>query len=302
MKTVVLVTYTDCENKWRSLEAAGHDVHVIQYDDKPHDRHSELMEQVQYIAPDFTVFIGAVERYHNRPVPKPDVLCKIREVAPLIHMCNDAADPPWWEWLQIYHDRECFDVQVNIDGARETPIASFIEGLTLLTPIDTRVFAPQPWHEREMLPCLVGGLCFGVRRQAITQLMNRGMLRFYQGPVGRSYDDMAAILCRSRFVFNCPLTGSGERTHVKGRVVECGFAGATLIEFGESPTQDWFSAEEYFVANTIDQVEELVKSNAGENQASLFHEKIKRDHHPRIFWRKVLSKAGIDEEREAEAV
>ena len=292
MRAVVLVTYTDCENKWRSLQAAGHDVHVIQYDNRGHDRHHELIGEIEREKPDFVVFIGAVEIYHGKPVPVSDVLCRIRKIAPFVHMCNDAGDPPWWPMLEEYHARECFDVQVNIDGALETPIANFAEGMTLLTPIDTRVFHPRPWAERKATACLVGGHGHGARGAAIDELRRRGVLEFYEGKAEtRPYAEMADIMCHHKYVFCHPMTGSGQRTHVKGRVVECGFAGAALIELGDSPTSSWFRGGEFFSAKDFDYVEQVVRADCGERTAERLNQAVNECHTPRVFWKKVLTKA-----------
>jgi hypothetical protein len=294
MKAVVFHTFSsDCENKWMSLQAAGHDVHLIQYDDRPHDRHGELVEEVRRVAPDFAVFIGACEQSHNRPVPNVDILRRIRDVTPFIHMCDDAADPPWWPQLQTYHDQACFTVQVSIDGGHDAPLSAFSEGMTLLTPVDTRVFSPRPWHEREIPFSFVGNIGGGDRSHVITRLCERGLLQFYQMSPSRSYADMAAIIGNSRFVFNHTLTGTGTRSHVKGRVVECGFAGAALIEYGPSLMGDWFRPDEYFAAQTIDEVEAIIRTQAGDDVAARFHDKVEREHHPRVFWDKVLTKACV---------
>lgn len=293
MKAVVLVTFIDCENKWRSLQAAGHEVHTIQYDNRPHDRHHEIVEETRRIAPDFTVFIGAVEFYHSHPVLREDTLCRLREIAPLIHMCNDAGDPPWWATLESFHAHKCFDVQVNIDGALDTPISRFEEGMTLLTPIDSRVFHPLPWEQRQAKACLCGGMGYGARGEAVGTLQQRGVLDWYDRG-NRPYEEMAEIMSRYQYVFCHPMTGSGERTHVKGRVIEAGFAGAALIELDDktaSPTGHWFSGDEYFSVRSIDEAEQVIRSGAGKDVAARFHERVVRDHHPGVFWNKVLEKA-----------
>jgi len=251
----------------------------------------ELVEEVRHIAPDFAVFIGACEQFYDRPVPNTDILCRIRALTPFIHMCDDAADLPWWPQLQMYHDQSCFTVQVNIDGSYETPIAGFDEGLTLLTPTDTRAFSPRPWQEREIQFCFVGS-GGGGRTEIMSQLRGRG-LQYYHVDPSRSYESMAALLCNSRFVFNHPLTGTGARSHVKGRVIEAGFAGAALIEFGSSPITSWFQSNEYFTATTADDVDKIVREASGEDVAARLHERVVREHHPRIFWDRVLKKAGV---------
>jgi hypothetical protein len=294
MKALALVTYTDCENKWRSLEAAGHEVTIERYDDRPHDRHDELVELTRRIAPDFAVFIGALEPYHTKPVPSPDVLRRVRDVAPLIHMCNDAADDPWWDKLIEYDRKACFDVQVSIDGSTHNPIASFAIGLLALTPTDHRPFAPRPWDEREIGCGFVGGLGHSRRADDIRTLQSMGALDFRPGPEGRSYDEFARIMCDIRVMPNFPDTGTGRFTHVKGRVVEAGLAGCCVIERRGAPTDHWFMpGMDYLEYDTMDDVRALLEDPRLEMIARRFHDRVLTEHHPRVFWRRVLEKAGV---------
>lgn len=287
---MTLTTWTDCENKWRSLQAADHEVHVVQYDDRPHDRHDELVEVAQLTKPDAIVFIGAVEQYHNKPVPRPDVLCRLREVAPTVHMCNDAADPPWWPMLEEYHKHECFDVQVSIDGNRDCPIAGWPEGMVLLTPLDVRAFeyAKTPWAARPTPLGACGGFGHGERGNFIAELGARGALQFTEARETRSYDEYAWLLGTYRSVFNHPMTGSGQCYHVKGRVLEAGFAGAVAFDRVGSPISDWFEPGVDFLQ--YETVDDIVKQTPTAEMAARFNERVVREHHPRVFWDKVFSR------------
>jgi len=295
MKCLVLVTWADCENKWRSLQAIGHEVHIRQYDMLPSDRHMELVDEARLLRPDFIVFIGSVPEFHPGPVLSHDVLRRFRDIAPSVHMCNDAADEPWWKWLQLYDRLECFSLQVNIDGAFDTPISTFKNrGLTLLTPVDHRVFRPRA--KRPILMSLVGGHGHSQRGQIVGELIVRKMLSFFEGPTGRSYKEMADILCGSKFVFNHSMTGSAQRHHVKGRVIEAGFAGAALIEYKNSPTASWFNPGfEYFYYEDANDIAGILAmpDTLVSKVAKNFHNKVIREHHPRVFWDKVLTKAGV---------
>lgn len=297
MKALVFVTHADCENKYRSLEAAGHEVVVEQYDNRPHHRHGELVRKTIDVAPDFAVFIGAVEEYHHRPVPSVETLQLIRAQVPFIHMCNDAADQPWWPMLELYDDKGCFDVQVAIDGST-SPINRFKNGMVALTPIDCRPYTPLYWENRKIRMSMIGGLGHGPRGQMVQGLISRGVLDWQKGSQEiRSYEQYAQILCASKIVFNHPMTGSGHYQHVKGRVIEAGFAGACLFERRGSPTSLWFLPGVDFIEydESVDSVVNLLNtpesilSAAAEN----LRKRVESAHHPRVFWNAVLAKAGL---------
>lgn len=297
MKVLALITYTDCENKYRSLQALGHEVLTEQYDDRPHERHGELVDLAKRVNPDFILYIGAPgEEHHHRPVPKADVLRAINKVAPMVHMCDDAADHPWWPLIQEYFDNDCFTVQVAIDGGGESPIARHPRGMCLLTPIDFRPFHPLPWEDRvaHRTAVLCGGFGHGERGHVMGQLMQRGVLEFHVGPSSHSYDEMAAVLCRHKIVFCHPMTGTGTRGHVKGRVIEAGFAGCVLLERAGSPTENWFiPGVHYLIYDNADTAEGIIR-NASDGflrqMGAYFHRAVIRDHHPAVFWKKVLDK------------
>lgn len=290
VNVLCLVTHTDCENKWRSIEAAGHSVRVEQYDNRAHDRHGELVDLAKGLAPDAIVFIGAVERYHGRPVIRSDVHRALRDVAPYIHMCNDAADPPWWPDLEEYNRLGCFDVQVSIDGSRATPLAEFDEGIVKLTPIDHRPFEPRPWAERNRGMILIGGRGINQRGGFVGEMCARGMT-FLPGPDGRSYEQFAAEMCDARVAFNFPESGSGQVSHVKGRVVEAGFAGCVLLERVGSPTADWFERGVDYLEYTDPDSARAAAEGADPEMARRFHDRVVREHHPAVFWKDVFGRA-----------
>lgn len=214
-------------------------------------------------------------------------------------MCNDAADPPWWPTLETYDKEDCFTVQVAIDGTYDCPISGFKNGLIALTPVDTRPFDRhiKPWRDREVKLGMIGGIGHTARREIVQRLQGAYILRFEEGPVGRTYDEMAEQLCNCKGVFNYGATGSGARLHVKGRVVEAGFAGAALFELKDSPTKDWFTpGVEYFEYEGAEHLIELLSSldDPTLERASLrLFRRMNAEHHPLVFWAKVLAKCGL---------
>lgn len=295
MKALALITYTDCENKWRSFACLGNEVRVEQYDNRPHDQHGQLVDLAKQVSPDIIIYVGAIEQYHGRPCPQPDILRAINHVAPMVHICDDAADKPWWPVLEQYDREKCFSVQVAIDGVFETPIRTFENGMTLLTPIDFRPFKPKPWRERSIKAGMVGGLGYGPRQQYTEYLQKKGVLDFRQGPVGRSYDEMAEVMCDTKITYNYGMKGSCEGFHVKGRVIEAGFSGCCLLETKDSPTAKWFiPGLDYLEYENPDHAAQVITNTIDEKlqwMANRLHSKVVKEHHPAVFWKRVLEKA-----------
>lgn len=296
MRVLFFVTHTpNCEPFWRSLEAIGHEVKVQQYDDRPHDRHPEFVDLALAVCPDFMVVIGAYEPSHGRPVIRPCIFRDLKSVAPLIFLCGDAADDPWWPVLNQYAVEDCFSAMVAIDGA-SSPIDRFPHGLTLLTPLDPRPFARSySWVERPIRLGMIGGT--GHRANLIRDLQKRGLLDYCPGPIGRSYEAYAEMMCNTRITLNLAQTGTGRFLHVKGRVCESGFAGSVVLETKGSPLRNWFTPGVDYLE--YEGVEDLISTLTRHDDAQLsrmairFHQKMATEHHPTVFWDKVLRKAGV---------
>jgi hypothetical protein len=295
VRVIFFITHTpNCEPLWRSLESLGHDVRAVQYDDRPHDRHGEFVDVVRDFQPDFVVFLGAYEPSHGRPVLREETLLRVREISPLIFLCGDAADDPWWPVLESYRRCGCFSAMIAIDGSSVTPISGFAEGLILLTPIDPRVFHPQSWDQRAIRLGMIGGS--GHRGAMIARLRERGLIDYRPGPGGRLYEDFAALMCRTRVTLNLAQTGTGRRLHVKGRAVEAGFAGSVVLETRGSPLGSWFeSGVEYLEYSDAEEVANqlAVPDQELRDIADRYRTKMIADHGPDKFWAQVLAKTGI---------
>lgn len=298
MKVLIFRTYTiDCIPKVMSLEAAGYEVEEVLYDDRSHDRHHEFVEQARQSKPDFMVVIGALEEYHGRPVLRVDTYKKLREIAPLVLLCCDASDDPWWSRLEEWYKQECFTAIVGIDGGK-SPIETFKNGLQLLSPIDHRPYVKyqKPWADRIGKFLFIGGV--GGNRSNVVRGLMPDLMDHYQGSETRPYDEVARLYCERNGVVNCAWTGSGGRMHVKGRVIEAGFAGCLLFDNRGSPTGDWFVPDvEYFPYNDVAEIRHLLATTPDNIQcemATRLHNKTVRDHHPAVFWNKVLAKIGFD--------
>lgn len=299
MKALCLITGTpNCETLWRSFECLGHECHPHRYDDRPHDRHNELVDLALSLRPDVIIYIGAIEQSaHCKPVPTVETLLRLRDCAPSVHLCGDASDRPWWDWLLKYDAAGCFSAQVSMDGNNETPISQFANGLVLLSPMDVRPFHPKSWNERTTKLGLVGGQGHSRRQALIMDLQRREILTFTDHNHGASYERMAELMCTTKVTLNSPFNGTGDRTHVKGRVIEAGLAGCCLFEGAESPTANWFTpGQDYLEYQNNEHVIQLINETSDEQlctMAQRFHGRVMAEHHPQVFWAKVLAKAGV---------
>jgi hypothetical protein len=184
-----------------------------------------------------------------------------------------------------------------MDGNYETPIGRFPNGLILLSPMDVRPFNPRPWSERRTKLGLVGGIGHTNRHALISQLSAKGLLTFHNTDTERSYADMAETMCNTKVTLNSPFNGTGDRLHVKGRVIEAGFAGCCLMEGVGSPTSAWFQpGVDYLEYRDIEHAAWLINETPDDQlreMAARFHERIMIEHHPKTFWNKALTRAGV---------
>lgn len=302
MKIIVLKPHSlDSENYWSSLTRLGHQINLIQYDSLLHDQHHEIITFMQSNKPDVAIYIGACEASFGLPTIRPDDLCRIRDLVPLIHMCGDAGDEPWWDQLRLYDQRECFTVQVSIDGVWNTPIAEFKNGMIKLTPINADYFPAVPYEARSIFVGLTGGVGHSERGSIMSALKPLG---FVQHMEKQPYTVMAGFMCNCKVIVNCPMRGSGRGDQVKGRVLETGWARAVLFERENPHTRDWFEpGTDYFEYKDLpDLLEQLghiaLDENYGRNSLGMvaenLHLKLVKNHHPRIFWHDVFKKAGIN--------
>jgi hypothetical protein len=183
-------------------------------------------------------------------------------------------------------------VQVAIDGGK-SPIDEFRNGLTLLTPIDPSVFLPFPWEQRRPNAVMCGGMGHGERGAVMNHLIHRGLLDWHPGPA-RPYKEFASTMAMHRIALNHPMTGTGERMHVKGRVIEAGLAGCCLLEKAGSPVARWFTPGLHYLAYTDpEDAARMVRdtpSATARKMADTFHHAVLSEHHPIQFWAKVTNK------------
>lgn len=262
----------------------------------------DLVEAAEAMRPDLIVYVGAIDAGTHRKIPHLDELVALGQVAPMIHLCFDASDWAWHPFLESYHDSGAFALQVAIDGSYESPIARWrTGGMIWITPIDYTVYKPKPWSARDINCGFAGGWATGHPQRAalIEGLLASHLATRLDGYPTVPYAELAAFYCRCKSVPNSPVTGSGKRYHVKGRVIECALAGAVLIEARDSPTARWFTPKkEYLEFGDTREAASLVlwvMNNAAKAaaMAQRMHDRAMDHYKPVDFWSRVLAKAGV---------
>ena len=291
VRALVFTTGTrDCYKLWQSLEALEHQLTLVRYDISTID----FETTARYHQSDLMIYIGACcDDFPETGAltPTPDQLAAANRVSPMVHLCSDAADPPWWPRLEAYQAAGSFKLQVAIDGNTETPIAKF--GKVALTPVDPGHFHPVIWQDREVACGFSGG---GGRRTAVVHgIRNHGAGIVWHNEEGEtSYAAYCDFMLDCHMVLNDARTGSGEKRHVKGRVVETGLAGAVLLEPRDSPISYWFEPDKDFMQwGSIEEAADVIKHGADEEMAKRFQEKIIKHHSGPVFWREVFRELGL---------
>lgn len=303
MKSLVLSTSSNETTKYSdSLRNLGlGEVELIAYD--PVDRSEQTMyDMTKESAPDFIVYIGT--RWGKQPSIA--TLAKINStIAPMIHLCSDAADFPWHDLLREYHEKGAFTLQVAIDGSPKWPGAS--SGLTLLTPVDPVTFPdiPQP-HSVRGVHCGFagnGGSGQGSQRTAILSglLKQKAIGLRIRSDLPHTYESYCDYLASCRLSLNIAYSGTEQALQVKGRVIESALACACLLETKGAPTSEWFKpGEDYFEYGSIEEAAGIIKRlmfepEQSEMMATRLRNKVLANHTPKHFWNAILDRIGFKE-------
>lgn len=301
MKALVLTTGTpDTIKLVGSFEALGHQTSVVRYDVCPKNgpNHIDIVAEVRNHAPDIVIYIGAIKSIHHSWVPGTAELVAANKIAPMVHLCSDAADPPWWPDLDEYDREHAFDLQVSIDGSVENPIAGFKCGMLALTPLDATLFEHNGlWRDRPVVCGFAGGV--GFRENILGPLRHHGLLTHYgDGGHAGPYPGLCRFYTTCKSVVNDCRTGSGTKTHVKGRFVEAAMGGALILEQLGSPADKWFEpGKDFLVYHGVDELLRFASGiQAGDDHAEMAERLQKRmlnEHSGKIFWAKVFEQMGL---------
>jgi hypothetical protein len=301
LKALVLTTGTpDTFKLVGSFEALGHPTDVVRYDVCPKNgpNHIDIVHEVRSRAPDIVIYIGAIKSIHHSWVPGTGELVAANKIAPMVHICSDAADPPWWADLEEYDRERAFELQVSIDGSVENPLAGLARGMLALTPLDAALFAHNgAWLDRPVLCGFAGGV--GFRENILGPLRQRDMLTHYGGGGHAGpYPELCRFYTTCKSVVNDCRTGSGTRTHVKGRFVEAAMGGALVLEQLGSPADKWFeSGKDFLVYHGIDELLGFVDAIKGgadyTAMAQRLESRMRNEHSGAVFWSRVLARMGL---------
>lgn len=285
-------------------------------------RDAEMLDVARRFKPDAIVYISAWE---GDFVPKIETLGELNTIAPLIHMCFDGADPPWWPQMEFFEEKGLFSLTVTIDGAQDWPgggywpVVTFrVENggvsktparqphiknaLTLLTPLDPRYFqgVQMDFMERPY-PFVYAGNAGGWTRSHLVHRMQqevKGFVYRQRDDHPQSYRNFCDFLRHSKAVISVPFTGSSAAKHVKGRVLEAGMAGAALLEWKNEATAAWFTPREmYLEYESVEEGIDMAGFMIGHpklcrDMAAALHHRVVTEHSPEVFWKKVFAGVG----------
>ena len=261
--------------------------------------------------PDLIVYIGS--RWGE--LPSMGTLGSMnKNVAPVVHLCSDAADHPWHDLLLDYAKAKCFALQVAIDGNKDWPLHNDPNGLTALTPFDPRRYPdPKPHAERDIHFGYSGSIGSAgnprkkrspsIRYRIVDECRRDGGMQIREredhnvGLEDRTYQAYVDYLGRCRVTLNVPFSGTQAAMQVKGRVVEAGLAGCVLLEHRGAPTAYWFTPGvdylEYDNAGHANQLAAALKPDESQAMAMRLRARVLAEHGPEAFWSRVLKRIGL---------
>ncbi len=289
MKALFYTTQTvDCANHVRAWDSCFPTAEHLTYN--PHGVRNDwqMREAAIKLKPDVVFWIGAHQAPGN---PLCETFKAVRDIAPLVNLCCDAADAPWHHFLHLYEKRGCFDLQVSIDGALKAPV-----DLATLTPIDPTAFAARPGRD---IRCGFSGTVgrWNSRSEVVNALMWFGGLTVRPRIEGDSYDHHGHFLTRCAMLLNFSHTGTGRRHHMKGRVLEAGWAGCALLESKGSPIGEWFPEDCYITYVDPRDAAKLISNLPDEtikHMAARLAKEVRARYSAKRIYSEIMERAGVD--------
>lgn len=232
-------------------------------------------------SPDVIFYVGACG---GRGTPVPSTLRRLRDIAPTVNICSDAADRPWHQLLRAYERDECFDLQVAIDGPSDAPVDLFT-----LTPVDPALFKQA---ERDIDVGFSGSLG-GDRTTTLADAINDGLIIHRKRTNVYGYGEHTRFMSRCKATINTSFTGSGQAHHIKGRVVEAGWAGCALLETMESPAHRLFPKGAIISYSDVGHVIKGLSKSQVDDSAAILGEYTRENLHPAMIYGEILDRINV---------
>jgi len=182
--------------------------------------------------------------------------------------------------MRLYKKHGCFAAQVAIDGADTADLA-------VLTPVDPTPYRTLPKNIGFGFSGSVGR--WNTRAEVINALEWLGGLLVRKR--GGDYQEHVDFMCRTKILFNTAWTGTGERFHVKGRVIEAGHANCALLEHVDSPIGRWFPDGAWFPWENPKDAADIVKNVSDveiERSARLLNETVMEKYTAKKIYQEIL--------------
>ena len=291
MKALFITTQTnDTHNlidAWDSVANEPAARFMFHYERHPVD--DLMIEAAKKTNPEIIFYIGGCDGFTTSGFPEVGTFRKLRQIAPIVNLIPDAGDfgSPWPAQIEKYRVEECFDLYVGLDGC-------------LNSPVDHVTITPVNWHPfqttvKKDIRCGFSGGLGGRRDSVIEPLGSRCTVRIRDAISGDYYDHVN-FLQRCHIILNTAWTGSGQYYHVKGRVLEAGWAGAALLEHVHSPTRDWFPSDAYFHYDHPDEAIRVIETASDDDideHAMRLAQVVRENYHPMKIYQGILEKLNV---------
>ena len=228
----------------------------------------------------------------------------LRGIAPIVHLCLDAADCGFTDLLKLYRDQGCFSYTVGCDGLADGPVdwVSF-------HPVDPRPYNDARTMALDSRPVplgTAGGFPYGLRKDVIDSLKQEcGLYIRPREETFNSYQRYANFLMQCRIVADCALSAGGPegsgpyaRT-LKTRAIETGLAGACLLELRGCALNKWATEDvDYATYETPEEAVEVARylmanPDKAQAMAERFSKIVREKMSPRIFYEQVFTACGL---------
>lgn len=286
MRSLFITTQTnDTHNLIDAWDSVAHQPAArfqFHYERPPVD--DSMIEVAKKTDPEIIFYIGGCSG--GIGFPSVGTLRKLRQIAPIINLIPDAGDvgSPWPALIEKYRVEECFDLHVGLDGCLNSPVDH-----VTVTPVNWRPF--ESTTEKDIRCGFSGGV--GGRRDSVLEALGSRCEIRIRDSISGDYCDHAHFLRRCHIILNTAWTGSGQYYHVKGRVLEAGWAEAALLEHAHSPTSDWFPSDAYFQYADPDEAISVVETASDDDigeRAMRFAQVVRENYHPRKIYQGILKK------------